>query len=191
MSRVRKFNRDVLSKIRSDSDTDEDIPLHPMDIEEQEELISKLEFKNLSSNNQNIQLLSIAYVVCCGVFLSLVMKVRKIRGDTSMYKRLLLYSVNSIICSLLNLRYDLIKDFAVSNAIKVRITSRRINIINCILLLLLTWEVTGKVDTILLQLLFHVPLLLFCLSVISKKWIFDLDEELNGLRGLKYKFKNA
>ncbi|KAM3162736.1 hypothetical protein ACU8KH_02996 [Lachancea thermotolerans] len=191
MSRVRKFNRGVLSKIHSDSDTDEDIPLHPLDIEEQEELISKLEFRNVSSNNYNIQLLSVAYVVCCGVFLSLVMKVQKIRGDTSMYKRLLLYSVNSIICSLLNLRYDLTKDFALSRAVKVRITSRKINIINCILLLLLTWEVTGKVDKILLQLLFHVPLLLFSLSVVSKKWICDLDEELNGLRGLKYKFKSA
>lgn len=191
MSRLRKFNRGVLARVNGDPDSDNEIPMHPMDIEEQKELICNMELKNLSHNNQTLQLLSIAYVIACGVFLSLALKVRKLGSNASLNKRLLLFSINSIICSLLNLRYDFSKSFAITRKTTVMVTSRRINFINSVLLLLITWEVTDKVDHLILQLLFHVPLMLFGLSVVSKKWIHDMEEDINSLRGLKYKFKNA
>ncbi|SCV05205.1 LANO_0H02366g1_1 [Lachancea nothofagi CBS 11611] len=191
MSRLRKFNRGVLDRINGGDDSDNEIPMHPMDVEEQEEYISNLELRNVCSNSKIVQLLSIAYMVCCGVFLSLVVKVKRLGGDASTHKRLLLFSINSVICSLITLRYEIMKDFSISRSLGVRITTQRINALNCMLLLLITWEVSEKVDKFGLRVLFHVPLVLFSLSVISKKWMSELEDEINSLRGLKYKFKNV
>ncbi|SCU97010.1 LAME_0F18206g1_1 [Lachancea meyersii CBS 8951] len=191
MSRLRRFNRSVLDKVNGNDGDDSGILMHPLDEEEQEEYVSDLELRNNSSNNQAVQILSVAFVVCCGVFLSLLMKVRKLDGDTMTYKRLLLFSINSTICSLITLRYDIIKDFKVSRSISVRITTRRIDAVNCILLLLISWEVSEKVDKYSLGVLLHVPLMLFGVSQVSKRWMDQLDNEISSLRGLKYKYKNV
>ncbi|SCU92617.1 LAFA_0F11760g1_1 [Lachancea sp. 'fantastica'] len=193
MSRLRKFNRGVLDRIHGNDDGDSEMPMHPMDVEEQEEFISSLELRNNASNNQIVQILSVAYVVCCGVFLSLVVRVKKLgkEDQTSTYKRLFLFSINSIICSLITLRYEIIKDVSVSRSVGVRISNARINGVNCILLLLISWEVADKVEKMPLRALFHVPLVLFVLSQISRRWMNQLQVEISNLRGLKYKYKNV
>ncbi|CEP61033.1 uncharacterized protein LALA0_S02e05248g [Lachancea lanzarotensis] len=198
MSRLRRFNKGVLDKVHGNSNYDDDdgeIPIHPMDVEEQEEFIGNLELRNNASNNRTVQILSVAYVICCGVFLSLLVRVKKLGKDNgtsnSTHKRLFLFAINSIICSLITLRYEIIKDVSISRAVGVRVNNARINAVNCTLLLLISWEVVDKVEKATMQALFHVPLVLFVLSQVSKRWMNQLQMEISSLRGLKYKYKNV
>ncbi|SCU87063.1 LADA_0E01772g1_1 [Lachancea dasiensis] len=190
MSRLRKFNNTVLQSVKGGADSDDETPFHPLDTEEQEEFISDLELRNLAANNQLIGFLSVGYVVCCGVFLWLVVNVRS-GSKSPIYRRLLLFCVNSIVCSLIALRYEIIKDFKLVGSIKMRVTNHKINAVNSVLLMLISWEASDKVDRLGLQILLHVPLVLFGLSLVSRRWMDDLDSEIGGLRGLKYKFKNV
>lgn len=188
MSRLRRFNRKVLRGIGSDSDNDE-ITFLPLDSDEQEELINRFEVRSQSKDNQYIQLLSIAYLICCGLFILLLVRLRR-KEDQSTNKRLALFSINSIVSSLIYLRYEITKNFEFFKY-KFQLTTKRINTLNCILLLLITWQVTEEVNMKSMQFLFHIPLFLFVVTFLTRKWIRDLDRELDDLRGLKYKFKNA
>lgn len=188
MSRLRRFNRKVLRGIGSDSDNDE-ITFLPLDSDEQEELINRFEVRSQSKDNQYIQLLSVAYLICCGLFILLLVRLRR-KEDQSTNKRLALFSINSIVSSLIYLRYEIAKNFEFFKY-RFQLTTKRINTLNCILLLLITWQVTEEVNMKSMQFLFHIPLLLFVVTFLTRKWIRDLDRELDDLRGLKYKFKNA
>ena len=190
MSRLRRFNRKILSlssDYTHDGESDqEDVSILPLDTEEQEELIQKFETNAQITNKLYINLLSILYLLYGGLLMILV---RKSRGYI---KLALLAGANSLICSCITLRYDIVNDYLLFKKFKLRVSNFSINIINIILLVLMAWisfnhVVEDKKTVLCLQ----VPMFLFWVAVLVKRWARNIEDEIADLRCLKYKYKNA
>ncbi|CAI4039282.1 hypothetical protein SMKI_07G2630 [Saccharomyces mikatae IFO 1815] len=190
MSRLRRFNRKILSfssDYTHDGESDEDdVPILPLDTEEQEELIQKFEVNAHVTNKLYINILSVLYLLYGGL---LMIFVRKSRGHL---KLALLAGANSLICSCITLRYDIINDYLLFKKFKLRVSNFSINILNIILLVFMGWisfnhVMEDKITMFCLQ----VPMLLFWLAMVVKRWARNMEDEIANLRRLKYKYKNA
>lgn len=194
MSRIRRFNRKVLG-YETDLMTEFDslggadgiiIPEGPIDIIEQEELIEKFEVNLLVKNRWYINAVSLAYIICAGVYLMLLTK------RTKMSSIPLILGFNSIILSFLALRYHLVNDYVLLRSLKLKLTNRTIDILNITQLIMIEWIVIDdyRSDTLILVFL-HLPVLLFLVQALIKLLLSEIDSDLSQLRDLKYNYKNA
>lgn len=191
MSRLRRFNQKVLREDYVDSDDDGDVTFLPLDTEEQEQLVNKFEICNATKNERYVQILSIMYLLCCGIFLLLVVGGRRKDNGIAKHRRILFFCINSMVCSMVNLRYEVVNNFWILGRYRLIVTNQKINGLNCMLIVMTLWLVSDQVETRSLKVLFTLPLLLFGISVIVKHWLREMEEELGELRVLKYKYKNA
>ncbi|CCK70107.1 uncharacterized protein KNAG_0D03610 [Huiozyma naganishii CBS 8797] len=158
----------------------------PLDSEEQEELIQQFELHNYSTNQWTINILSGTFLFCAGLFSILATKSER------RVSCMLIAGVQSIACSVVSLRYDIINDFILFRQVRLRFSNSTLTSLNCVILTLILWVTMQHFeDTGLLQLFFQVPLLLFIITVLVKKWGRDIETELRGIRSLKYKYKNV
>ncbi|EJS43700.1 YGR016W [Saccharomyces arboricola H-6] len=190
MSRLRRFNRKILglsSAYTHESDTDQnEVSILPLDTEEQEELIQKFEVNAHVTNKLYINVLSVLYLLYGGL---LMIFVRKAQGHI---KLALLAGANSLICSCITLRYDIINDYFLFKTFKLRVSNFSINILNVVLLVFMSWisfnhVMEDKKTLFCLQ----VPMILFWVAVVVKRWARNMEDEIADLRRLKYKYKNA
>lgn len=204
MSRVRRFNakvlgfsipdntfetltnRDVIKGAWSERGEVNDWELSPLDSQEQEELIQKFEKNNYSINKSIVDIMTVLYLVLAGLFLVLATKT-----DRSI-SCLLLGNIQSIICSCITLRYNLTNDFILRSQFKLRVNNSTINTINCVLIVLFEWVIINHLeDQFKWQIFLQIPLVLFIITLLIRKWNGEMEKELSELRHLKYKYKNA
>ncbi|SCU86118.1 LAMI_0D00496g1_1 [Lachancea mirantina] len=191
MSRARKIDKQLLWGAENSSGNDDGDAFHPLDEDEQDEIVDRLAVRSSVSNFRAVQILSILFLLCSGAFLMTFTKIRKLEQEEGQMKQQLLFSVISIICSLMNLRYKIVREIKVAEKIRFRITSHQINISNLILLSFLAWSAIDGSKMKLVTFLLFVPHMLFAVSCIVNSFIDKLAGELDNLRGLKYKFKSA
>ena len=123
MSRLRKFEHQVLQHMLDDSDNDiigdeDGVSFYPLDITEQEDLIRRLELRNSSKNGTYLKILTFAYLIVCGMFILLATRIRRDNELMRSYRRIFLFSAQSISCSVITLRYEFFNNY---------FTRRRIN----------------------------------------------------------------
>lgn len=188
MSRLRRSNDKILYDML---DKDDGI-YYPIDYEEQEELITKFQLHNSVKNDKILKLLSIIYLLFCGGFFLMISnpKLNHI-PEISNNKRIILLSIQSICCSLISLRYELINYRFTLRGFQFRLNNSNLSYLNIILLVLLSWIIFEKIDSNFWRSLFHLPHLLLLVSFCIKHWIASINEDLETLKGLKYKFKNV
>lgn len=204
MSRVRRFNLEVLGiqtpdhilssltrRLNRTGDRQlkeeiKDWDLTPLDSEEQEELINKFEVSNYSINHSIINFLTALYLLLSGFFLIMGTK------TDHAISCVLLTGIQSILCSCITLRYNLTNDFIITRKVKYRINNSTINTINSVILVLIEWVSVNHLEgQRIWQLILQLPLLLFIVTILIKKWNRDMEKELDELRQLKYKYKNV
>lgn len=190
MSRLRKFNRNVL-KLSADgregnSDGDDEFGMTPLDIDEQEEIIQKFEVSAHIRNTRYSNILSLSYLVTCGFFLILAGRCKGI------YSVLFVLGGQSMLFSCVTLRYELINDYSIFKMVKLRIDNHKIHILNIIILVSIFWICFVHLhESFVSQMFFQLPLILYIIATFIKSWAKEMEEELASLRGLKYKYKNA
>ncbi|CCF58945.1 hypothetical protein KAFR_0F03490 [Kazachstania africana CBS 2517] len=187
MPRLRRLDAKLLG-FGSPTGTDE-VPVSdmPLDTEEQEELLQRFELINYSKNKKNVNVLSLLYLLCGGIFLIMATKTKS-RSVSS----ILLAGFQSIICSCVTLRYNLMNDVSILKKLKFKVSNRTVDILNGIILILILWVSTSHFEgSRSLQFLFQIPLLLFIVAQMTKKWTLELEKDISSLRQLKYKYKNV
>ncbi|QLQ80484.1 hypothetical protein HG537_0D04840 [Torulaspora globosa] len=183
MSRLRKLDRKILSGRATDRD--EEIPDHPMDSEEQEELIQKFEANNTLLNKKCANVLSLIYLLFSGFCIMLA-------GSTQGRERgLLVLIAQSIICSMILARYELMHTYAIFRRYSIHIDNSRIQKLNIVLIVLIEWIGFEGHNGWKMFMFHQLPLVLFLITKILKKWSIEMEKELNQLRKMKYKYKNA
>lgn len=203
MSRVRRFNSKILGFTNAESTFDgltnrynqknkwyqqniNDWDIGPLDFDEQEELIQRFEQNNYLTNKWMIDMMSALYLVLAGLFLMLATKTNR------SISCLLLGDVQSILCSCITLRYNLTNDFIVTRQFKLRVNNSTINTLNFVLLILFEWIIVNHLGSqFKWQIFLQIPLMLFIITLLIRKWNNDMDVELSELRNLKYKYKSA
>ncbi|AET41177.1 uncharacterized protein Ecym_7348 [Eremothecium cymbalariae DBVPG len=190
MSRLRKFNQQVLSYTRGEMEHEDGAEFFPLDIDEQDELIKSFEMRNIAKNERYFTYLGIFYLVCCGMTLFLATGAKRSRLPEK-YQRVLLVSVQSIACSFINLRYSMITHIFLRWGVLFKISNRTINIINIVILVMTSWLASNSAESFKVGIMLHLPHVLFLISVIVKGWMLSMDKELEQLKTLRYKFKNA
>lgn len=203
MSRVRRFNSKILGFTNDESTFDgltnrynqknkwyqqniNDWDIGPLDFDEQEELIQRFEQNNYLTNKWMIDMMSALYLVLAGLFLMLATKTNR------SISCLLLGDVQSILCSYITLRYNLTNDFIVTRQFKLRVNNSTINTLNFVLLILFEWIIVNHLGSqFKWQIFLQIPLMLFIITLLIRKWNNDMDVELSELRNLKYKYKSA
>lgn len=203
MSRVRRFNSKILGFTNDESTFDgltnrynqknkwyqqniNDWDIGPLDFDEQEELIQRFEQNNYLTNKWMIDMMSALYLVLAGLFLMLATKTNR------SISCLLLGDVQSILCSCITLRYNLTNDFIVTRQFKLRVNNSTINTLNFVLLILFEWIIVNHLGSqFKWQIFLQIPLMLFIITLLIRKWNNDMDVELSELRNLKYKYKSA
>lgn len=169
-----------------DSEDDNEISILPMDTEDQEELIQKFELSNSVRNKRYVNILSLSYLVCSGLFLILA---TKRSGKEASF---LVMGAQSIICSMITVRYELTTDYIVFKRLKLHVDNSRIQKLNLVLLVLIEWiGLTLFQGSLTSQMFCQLPILLFMMAFFLNRWARDMEEELNQLRGMKYKYKDA
>lgn len=183
MSRLRKIDRKVLTGRAFD--VGEEIPDHPMDSEEQEELIQKFEVNNSLLNKRCANVLSLTYLLFSGFCVMLA-------GRTQGRERgLFVLIAQSIICSMILARYELMHNYTIFRRYSIHIDNSRIQKVNIVLIVLIEW-IGFEAHSGWKMFMFHqLPLIFFLITEILKKWSNEMEKELNQLRKLKYKYKNA
>ncbi|CCE65270.1 hypothetical protein TPHA_0K01370 [Tetrapisispora phaffii CBS 4417] len=197
MSRLRKINRALLG-IGYDNEVG-DIPL---DIDEQEELINKLEIINYDNNKQYINFLTILNLIICGIYIFLIKKY-----SNRLIKIIFVLSLQSMLLSLIILRYNIIiKDLPMINKFKFKfnINNNKLNILNIIIIITINWlfysnykeissvaDKTNKNTSVLLHIFIFLPSLQYIISNLTIYWIKLLNNDITDLRTLKYKYKSA
>lgn len=196
MSRLRKFDNEILNQMLQDEEDengDFGMSFLPMDTEEQEDLIQKLELRNNLKNDSFLRVLTVIYLVCCGMFVLLATKIKRKDNELFSHKKILLFSAQSISCSIVNLRYDFFQNLLKVRRMKMRFsfTNTGLNILNFVILIFLSWIIHNQIHSVALILLLHIPHVLFIASVVVKKLITSFNFEIGQLRSLQYKFKNV
>ncbi|SMN22512.1 similar to Saccharomyces cerevisiae YGR016W Putative protein of unknown function [Maudiozyma saulgeensis] len=188
MVRFRKLNGGLWGSEEKLNETVEDEDFgFPMDEDDQDNLIKKLERRNYKERETSIQILSMLLLVCAGIFLAMATRVKS-RDIASM----LLAGVPSIVCSWMTLRYNLVNDYCLFKSFRLYVNERYIDILNYTILILISWVSWNEYENDWqLQLLFQIPLLLKITAIIMKSWSLELDKEFDSLRALKYKYKSA
>lgn len=187
MSRLRRFNRSVLldgSGFQADND-DSEIPDLPMDTDEQEELIERFEISNTLRNKRYAHTLSLTYLLFSGLCL---MMASKAHGREM---ALLVLQSLSIICSMVLARYELMHSYPIFGGFSIYINNSRIQVLNVVLIVLIEWIGFASHDPWSSQLFRQIPVVLFLITRTLKKWSGDMEQELNQLRKMKYRYKNA
>ncbi|AMD22357.1 HGR018Cp [Eremothecium sinecaudum] len=196
MSRLRRFNDSVLKFSQNGNDDRrgshyfDEVDFLPLDTDEQEQLIQKIELSNSTKNDKYLRRLGFLYLLCGGGMLALATAM-KMHQSFSKYRLLLLVSVQSIGCSFVYLRYSAVWHILQRFRIPFNIDSRAINIINMSILLTITWVVSGKNNNYSALVLLHIPHLLFIIAILVTRWVATIDTDIKMLRSSKYKFKNA
>ncbi|CCD27447.1 uncharacterized protein NDAI_0K02560 [Naumovozyma dairenensis CBS 421] len=192
MSRLRQFNNKILeigqenSFTRDTDDIDDMVPIVPIDSQEQEELIEKFTLNNHLRNNWYIKVFTICFLLCAGLFL------QSATTKHTDHTFLFLICFQSIICTCITLRYELLHDYKIFGLKMIRVKNSTINAINCILLVLIGWISSSSFkEQSIIFLISQLPLLLFIIGALLKKWIKDMELEVAGLRNMKYKYKNV
>ncbi|QLG73267.1 hypothetical protein HG535_0E03510 [Zygotorulaspora mrakii] len=184
MSRLRKFDRNILWN--GASDTDDNQLMGPLDTEEQEELIQKFELSNTARNKGYVNILSLCYMMCSGVFLILA------SNKSGKEKVMFALCTQALICSMINVRYELRNDFIIFRKIKVHIENSTLQRTNVILIVLIEWiGLAHFEDHTMIKIFVQLPLILFVTAILIKNWSRDMADQLNQLRKMKYKYKNA
>lgn len=185
MVRFRKLNGGIWGN--ESKEQDEDDFDFPIDEDEQDKMIENLERRNYKDRETTMQLLCMIYLLCAGIFLIMATKAKS-RDIASM----LLGGVQSIVCSWITLRYNLVNNYCIFKKWNICVNGRNINFLNYAVLILLLWISWNEYEgQRLLQLLFQIPLLLQITAIVMKRWSLELDQEFDSLRNLKYKYKNA
>lgn len=183
MSRLRKLDRSILSG-RANGE-DHDIPDLPMDTEEQEELIQKFEVNNSLRNKRYANVLSLTYLLFSG--LCIILATRSQGREMALF----VLVAQSIICSMILARYELMHSYTIFRRFSVHIDNSRIQKVNLMLIVLIEW-IGHQADDSWKKFTFRqVPLIFFLITKTLKRWSNDMEKELNQLREMKYKYKNA
>lgn len=183
MSRLRKFDRGILGGgIHGD---DDQIPDLPIDTQDQEELIQKFEVNNSLRNKRHANVLSLTYLLFAGLC---VMLASKVRGRE---RALFVLESQSIICSMILARYELMHYYPLFGKFSIYIDNSRIQKFNIILIVLIEWIGFQADNGWILFSFRQLPLVFFVITKVLKKWSNEMENELNQLRKLKYKYKNA
>ncbi|QEU59557.1 hypothetical protein KDRO_C00780 [Kluyveromyces lactis] len=197
MSRLRRLDNEVLNHMLNDSDeeSNSDMPdgmsFFPMDTAEQQDLIRKLELRNNLKNDKYLKILTFLYLIVCGMFILLATRIKRKNETLGPYKKILLFSAQSISCSVITLRYEFIHKYFKVRMMNFYLNSQRLNILNFVMLIFLSWIILNQGGSTSLLLLCHIPHLLFIVAFIVKRLMTSLDFELGSLRALQYKFKNV
>lgn len=198
MSRLRRLNNEVINHMLEDDEDGEQywdqqngMSFLPMDTAEQQEMIKKLELRNGLKNDKYLKVLTFIYLVICGMFILLATKVKKENSTFGQYKRILLFSAQSISCSVITLRYEFIHSYFKARRINFFFSSQRLNILNFVMLIFLSWVVCSRNGPVAMLLLCHIPHLLFLAAIVIKKLMNSLEFEFGTLKNLQYKFKNV
>lgn len=185
MPRLRRFERNVLLQRSSSYGDDHVVPDLPMDTEEQEELIEKFEISNTLRNKRYANTLSLTYLLFSGLCLIMASKTH------GREMALLILQSQSIICSMVLARYELMHSYPIFRSVSIHINNSRIQVFNIILIVLIEWIGFAAHDSWISQLFRQIPLVLFLITRTLKKWSGDMEQELYQLRKMKYKYKNA
>lgn len=196
MSRLRKFEHQVLQHMLDDSDNDiigdeDGVSFYPLDLTEQEDLIRRLELRNSSKNGTYLKILTFAYLIVCGMFILLATRIRRDNELMRSYRRIFLFSAQSISCSVITLRYEFFNNYFTRRRINFFLTSKRLNILNFTLLIFLLWIINSQDGPMAITLLCYVPHLLFVTTIFVKRSMSSIESDLGLLRTLHYKFKNV
>ncbi|AQZ17151.1 YGR016W [Zygosaccharomyces parabailii] len=181
MPELKRLHRSAIAS-SAFKDDDEDFPMQPMDTEEQEELIQKLEKANTSRNSCYMNILTTLYVISGLLFLLLIQ-----RGHGKEY---FLYTMGffSITLSVTSLRYETATDYRMFTVSQVYVNNYVVRTSNVILLVLVEWLAFATSN---LKGLSQLPFLLFIVSILMRRWSKSMESELSSLRSMKYKYKNA
>lgn len=187
MSRLRRFNRTILFESAGlQPERDEyDIPDLPMDTQDQEDLIERFEVSNNLRNKRYANTLSLTYLLFSGLCL---MMASKAQGRE---KALLVLQSQSIICSMVFARYELMHSYLLFRMFPIYIDNSRIQLLNVVLLILIEWVGFATHGSWSSQLFRQIPVVLFFIAHTLRKWTGDMEQELDELRKMKYKYKNA
>lgn len=164
------------------SDDDDGLLMQPMDTEEQEELIQQLEKGNAIRNRRYVNALTAIYIICGLLFL---LQMQRTHG-----KEFCLYTMGvlGIALSVISLRYEMVTDYRMFVTSQVYIDNCAVRMSNVVVLILMEWLALTDLP---LKSLSQLPFLLFIVSLLVRKWSKSMDSELNSLRNMKYKYKNA
>ncbi|KAH3901681.1 uncharacterized protein SCDLUD_001452 [Saccharomycodes ludwigii] len=195
MSRHRKLDKIILSlpfqKGHGLGDEDDTFTI-PLDIAEQDELITNFQLSVHKSDTFYTQIITILYLGYCIFFLLILKKGNKVGIGQKYPVFLKTAPVNSVALSLINLRYS------IRYQIKfIKINNFTLNMINALLLTILVilsinTSSNKNLHGIFIHALFNVPpVLFFLLSIFAKKWNRNLNEQIGILMKSKYNYKSA
>ncbi|GCE98615.1 hypothetical protein ZYGM_004636 [Zygosaccharomyces mellis] len=178
-----EFKRNHGSVMDPDNHSDNDTCLMmPLDIDDQEELIQQLEKGNTKRNHLYVNTLTGIYTIC-GI--SFLYQIRRSEG-----KKFWVFGLGcaSIALSIMGVRHEIINDFQVLMSSQFQVSHLVIQRFNVAILALVEWLALTELP---LEIVFQVPLFLFVVSILSKRWVRSMESEITGLRGMKYKYKSA
>ena len=194
MIRLGRSSRRRLNALHFNADKSEDRDIDsliagdlPMDIDDQEFLIKKFEVRNYRSNQAIINVLNILYLIAAGFFLFM-----SFRAPSRQTASILVADFYSILSTCVTLRYEIRNDYQIFRNIKLTLGNSTVNILNGIVLTLVLWiSLTRFEGEYLLQFLFQIPLFIYLITILLKKWAKEMELELSELRELKYKYKSV
>jgi len=162
---------------------DQDMPL---DTEDQEELVQLLRLDNLQTNKIFINIFSIIYLIPLPFFIHL--KYCRVNSVASFL------SILSLVLSLIKVRYLHFLNFqSIESSLVERVNflfnSTVFNVLNLIISMVVILQRYDQGWD--LNLIYYVPIIACISSILLMYWIIELDNDIDGLGKLKYKYKSA
>ncbi|CAR29547.1 hypothetical protein ZYGR_0AD02290 [Zygosaccharomyces rouxii] len=182
MPELKRIHRSVMDPDNNTDDGEDAIPMQPLDIDEQEDLIQQLEKGNSKRNHLYVNVLTGIYAICG---LSFLCQTRKSLG-----KEFWVYGLGciSMALSIVSVRYEIVTDFQVFMTSQVQMNNIALQRFNVAVLVLVEWLALTELP---LGMVSQIPLFLFFVSILTKRWVRSMENEITSLRGLKYKYKSA
>lgn len=159
----------------------------PLDVDEQEKLIQRFETRYASQHSNYLRLLSSIYLVLCGLYLLLAVRL------TSYGKTIAILSMQSLLCSFLTLRYRITTTYYILGHMSMHLTNKRLSYLNMSFLVLILWMSVNQYWNLDLPMFLqsNIPLLLYIIAQYFSHITPDLQGSFQELRQLKYKYKNV
>lgn len=182
MPELQLVHRSVMDPDNNADDEEDALPMQPLDIDEQEELIQNLEKGNSKRNLLYVNALTGVYAF---IGISFLYMMKKCEGKESW-----IYGLGclSIVLSNIDVRHETITNFQVFMTSRLQMGNVVIRRLNIAILILVEWLIFNELP---LGLTSQVPLFLFVVSILSKRWVRSMEDEISVLRGMKYKYKSA
>ncbi|GAV55841.1 hypothetical protein ZYGR_0AZ00120 [Zygosaccharomyces rouxii] len=182
MPELKRIHGSVMDPHNHNDDDEDAFPMQPLDIDEQEELIQRLEKGNSTRNRLYVNVLTGIYAICGILFL---FQTRKSKG-----KEFWVYGLGciSMALSIIGVRHEIVTDFQVFMTSQLQVNSIAIQRFNIAVLVLVEWLAFTELP---LGMASQVPLFLYVVSILTKRWVRSMESEISSLRGMKYKYKSA